>query len=393
MKVISCFAGIGGFDLGFEQGGMETVAQIEWDKNCNKVLATHWPGVPRWGDIREVDPADLPAADVICGGFPCQDLSVAGCRAGLAGERSGLFYEFMRLVAGIRPDWVVIENVPGLLSSNGGRDMGAVVGTLGDIGYWWAYRSLDAQYFGVAQRRERVFIVGHLRSRTAASQVLFESESCAGDSAPSRGAGKGTADGVGAGVGSVSETLKASGGFKCAADHETYIPVTHTLRAEGFDGSEDGTGRGVPLVVPTLTGNGDAHSGYRDDSGLVAAFNPKMGARAHGIGYAEQQAPTLGAELPTPAILHENIGGNLASADHARALRSGASHNYQTVHTASSVRRLTPTECERLQGFPDNWTAGHADGPRYRMLGNAVCVNVSRWIGKRIVDLAMIGGK
>ncbi|MHB8511460.1 MAG: DNA cytosine methyltransferase [Actinomycetota bacterium] len=179
----SLFSGIGGFDLGLERAGLEPAWQVEIDPSCNRVLERHWPKVGRGQDIRECEEFD--AVDLVCGGFPCQDLSVAGKRAGLAGERSGLFFEFARVVASVAPRWVLIENVPGLLSSNGNKDMATVVGTLAQLGYGWAYRVVDAQYFGVAQRRRRVFIVGCLGDSASAAQILFEPESCSGDPPPS----------------------------------------------------------------------------------------------------------------------------------------------------------------------------------------------------------------
>src|SRR5579875_134000 len=171
----SLFAGIGGFDLGADRAGWRCAWQVEIDRRCVEVLARHWPEVERFGDVRAVGAHNLAPVDLICGGFPCQDLSVAGRRAGLAGSRSGLWWEFYRIVAELRPAWVVVENVPGLLSSNRGRDMGTILASLGDLGYGWAYRVLDAQWFGVPQRRRRVFIVGHLGDYSA-TQVLLEPE-------------------------------------------------------------------------------------------------------------------------------------------------------------------------------------------------------------------------
>jgi DNA-cytosine methyltransferase len=171
VTVGSLFSGIGGIDLGLERAGMKVVWQVENNEFCRKALRKHWPGVKLYGDIREIQGNELEPVDLICGGFPCQDLSVAGKRAGLAGERSGLFYEFARIIDELAPRWVLIENVPGLLSSNGGRDMGAVLGTLAELGYGYAYRVLDAQYFGVAQRRRRVFIVGCFGDVASAAKV------------------------------------------------------------------------------------------------------------------------------------------------------------------------------------------------------------------------------
>lgn len=341
MKVGSLFSGVGGFDLGLERAGMRVLWQVEIDPQARAVLRKHWPDVDLHEDVRDVGRHNLEPVDLICGGFPCQDLSVAGRRAGLAGERSGLFYEFMRIVDELAPRWVLIENVPGLLSSNGGRDMGAVLGTLGELGYGYAYRVLDLQHFGVPQRRRRVFIVGHLGG-FCPPEILFEPESVPGHPAPGREAGEGVAGGVE--IGAFGEswpgswrygvgTLRAEGenrpsrpsnvvvatvtakwakGTGGPAGNEVQNIVAHTLRAEGFDASEDGTGRGTPIVP--------------------VAF----------------------------------------------------------------PRRLTPRECERLMGWPDDWTrygvtddgreVEMADGPRYRMCGNGVGAPVAEWIGRRIIQ-------
>jgi DNA (cytosine-5)-methyltransferase 1 len=333
LRVGTAFSGIGGFDLAFENAGMELTWAIEIDPAARAVMRDHWPQLTIYEDIKEVRGVDVARVDVLCGGFPCQDLSVAGRRAGLAGERSGLFYEFARLADELRPAWLVIENVPGLLSSNGGRDMGAVLGTLAELGYGYAYRVLDAQYFGVAQRRRRVFIVGNLGGGELAAQVLFEPESSERNSPPRRQARPRIAASLTAGTGvsgndpgrrreddinlvagtlapgahpggfngrdaerdqlvattvpvitaaagsnhmsprhnrdelmipTVSRALSApKSGMRFDPNGEDYV-VSHALKAEGADGSEDGTGRGVPMVVSTLQGGG--RRGYRIDS-------------------------------------------------------------------------------------------------------------------------------
>ena len=188
----SLFSGIGGFDLGFERAGMRCAWQCEIDAAARGVLARQFPGVPIMEDVRDVRSDNVAAVDLVCGGFPCQDLSVAGKRAGLAGERSGLWFEFRRVLDELRPQWVVIENVPGLLSSNGGRDFAVLLRGLVELRYGVAWRVLDAQYFGVAQRRRRVFIVGSLGDGRAA-EVLFESEGVCGHPPARREAGQGIA--------------------------------------------------------------------------------------------------------------------------------------------------------------------------------------------------------
>ena len=159
MNVGSTFSGVGGFDLGFERAGMSVLWQAEIDEWCRRVLRDHWPQATIYDDVRAVG-GGAAAVDLLCGGFPCQDLSVAGKRAGFKGERSSLFFEFARIADELRPRWIVLENVVGLLSSAEGRDFGILLATLAEIGYGCAWRVVDARFFGVPQRRRRVFIVG-----------------------------------------------------------------------------------------------------------------------------------------------------------------------------------------------------------------------------------------
>jgi DNA (cytosine-5)-methyltransferase 1 len=175
LKVASFFAGIGGFDLGLERAGMEVVFQCEKHPFCQKILKKHWPKVPLNSNINLLDPEEIPDSEVWCGGFPCQDLSLAnqGKRKGLEGERSGLFYKFARLMSSKLPKWIIIENVPGLLNSNGGEDFKILLQTLDELGYGVSWRIFDAKYLGTPQRRRRVFIVASHRTLLSA-EVLFE---------------------------------------------------------------------------------------------------------------------------------------------------------------------------------------------------------------------------
>lgn len=196
---VSLFAGVGGFDLAMERNGVEVVANVEIDKQCQKVLAKHFPKAKQFSDITDVKGSDLiaagfkPSRGIITGGFPCQDLSVAGKRRGLAGERSGLFWEIARLIEETKTEWFILENVPGLLTSNKGKDFGVVVGTMADLGYSLAWRVLDAQYFGVPQRRRRVFIVGRRTGDgLSAAEVLFKSEGLRRNTTQSKQTGQDT---------------------------------------------------------------------------------------------------------------------------------------------------------------------------------------------------------
>jgi DNA (cytosine-5)-methyltransferase 1 len=339
------------------------------------------PGtLPNLGDVSQVtadDIRELGPIDAVIGGSPCQDLSVAGKRAGLAGARSGLFHEQMRIFDAARTfcgaRWLVWENVPGAFSSNAGRDFGVVVGAMAGLDIavprdkWGSegvalgprglveWSVLDAQFFGLAQRRVRVFVVLDTGNWSDRGPVLVEPESLRGDSPPRREAGEGATCGTLAGtspgggwrvgadeaaagqlIPTVSMCLNAGGMGRIDAESETLL-VAHTLRAEGHDASEDGTGRGVPLAI-----------GYR----WAASANESMSC--------DDIAPPLLAN------------------------RNG--------EPAVGVRRLTPRECERLQGAPDDYTlvprgkAGKpmADSPRYKMLGNSFAVPVVRWIGAQI---------
>jgi DNA (cytosine-5)-methyltransferase 1 len=204
---VSLFAGVGGFDLAMERNGVKVVAAVEIDKKCQEVLAHRFPSSKLFDDVTTVKGSDLiesgftPSRGIITGGFPCQDLSVAGKRAGLAGERSGLFWEIARLVEETQSEYAILENVPGLLSSNGGKDFAVVLGTMADLGYSVAWRVLDAQYFGVPQRRKRVFIACRRASSGSAGEILFKQQGVRRNPAPSQSQGQDSATSTAESVG------------------------------------------------------------------------------------------------------------------------------------------------------------------------------------------------
>ena len=307
--------------------------QAAWFSEIEKfpcaVVAHHYPNVPNRGDMTKFEEWPDEPIDLLVGGTPCQSFSVAGLRKGLTDPRGNLMLTYGAIAARYRPKWLVWENVPGVLSSNGGRDFGTFLGMLGELGYGFAYRVLDAQYFGVAQRRRRVFVVGYLGSWTSAAAVLFERESLSGHSAPRREAGEGAAKCLTRGVG------------------QRFDPETETL----------------PVAF-----------GWQNSA--------SQGDSAHC-----DVTPTLD-KSKTPAVA---FGGDLASTLSARHDSSPcADRGMDVVNVGTAVRRLTPTECERLQGFKDGHTLvpyrgkPAADGPRYKALGNSMAVPVMRWIGERI---------
>ena len=206
MRFVSLFAGVGGFDLGLERAGMECVGQVEIDKHASSVLATHWPEVPRHDDVTTAkgwaDEIGLVGnVDLVCGGFPCQDVSVAGKRAGLAGKRTGLFWDALDFATHVKARWIMLENVAGLFSSNNGRDFAAVIGALRNAGFHYVeWRMFDSQFYGVPQRRRRVYIVGHIADPNR-FPLFVERESSSGDSSTGNESGQDFAGKVAAGVG------------------------------------------------------------------------------------------------------------------------------------------------------------------------------------------------
>ena len=220
MKYLSVCAGIEAATCAWHHMGWEPVAFSEIEKFPSAVLAHHYPSVPNWGDMTKFKEWPDANIDVLVGGTPCQSFSVAGLRKGLDDPRGNLMLTYLAIAQRYRPQWLVWENVPGVLSSEGERDFAALLRGLDELGYGWAYRVLDAQYFGVAQRRRRVFVVGYLGDWQRAAAVLFERHSLSGNPAPSRQARKGTAEGAASGTrtggwpAEVSPTLNACFGSK-----------------------------------------------------------------------------------------------------------------------------------------------------------------------------------
>jgi DNA (cytosine-5)-methyltransferase 1 len=395
VRYLSVCSGIEAASVAWESLGWTSVAFAEIEKFPSKVLAHHYPGVANLGDMTRFREWDIErdAVDVLVGGTPCQSFSVAGLRKGLDDPRGNLALTFIAMVDHYRPEWVIWENVPGVLSSSGGRDFGSFLGALGNIGYGFAYRVLDAQHFGVPQRRRRVFVVAHSSgdSRRAA-EVLFEPESLRGDSTKGRKTGQDTAQCLTTGTGCrydpntetlIPITFRKSRRAQSAEDFETWVPdeVTNTLNC--FD---LGDVRSVDIVVDhpahAFKIRGLGH--YTGTNGGVA----KPGTGGSGYMGQDEKAYTIATsqdQYVAHAFNHQS-GGDMRGID-LREYPQLQAHQQTSVLHAMAVRRLTPTECERLQGFPDGYTdimPETPDGPRYKALGNSMAVPVMRWIGCRI---------
>ena len=331
MKYLSICSGIEAASVAWHDLQWQAVGVSEIEPFPCAVLQHRFPTVPNFGDMTthanwNIEPGSV---DLVVGGTPCQSFSVAGLRAGMADPRGNLALTFLAIVDRLRPEWVVWENVPGVLSSNGGRDFGAFLGALVELGYGFAYRILDAQHFGVAQRRRRVFVVANATDWRRAATVLLEPEGLRGDPAPRRPSGEGT-----------------------AASADRSAETVGTLCADSHPGSYGGQ---------------DAYTGRL----IAAPFVKAKRARS------ADDDETWQADRPAPTLSVFDSGDSRATV----AI---------VTPVTLAVRRLTPVECERLQGFPDDWTnipyrgKPAADGPRYKAIGNSMAVPVMRWIGERI---------
>jgi len=410
MKYGSVCSGVEAATVAWHPLGWQPQWFSEIEKFPSAVLAHHYPDVPNHGDMTQFKewPNDR-SIDLLVGGTPCQSFSVAGLRKGLDDPRGNLMLTYLAIAAQYRPKWLVWENVPGVLSSNRGRDFGSFLGALGQCGYGFAYRVFDAQFFGVPQRRRRVFVVGYSGDWRRAAAVLFERESLQGHPAPSRKARQETAGTIatraGSGGGGGLGTDEACSGYL----QPTWpAEIASTLNAAFGDkqGLEDQhINSGAPLFVPDSVGplTAGMHKGPRGteavESNHVIAFPAGMsGTQA---ASAQNISPTLSVTHETAvawSIMPMNSGKDYKArqTDVAQPLMAGGPVGVNQggdFVQASAVRRLTPVECERLQGFPDNYTQikwrnktaeNCPDGPRYKAMGNSMAVPVMRWICERI---------
>lgn len=424
LKVGELFAGIGGFSAGLESGNksqptMSTQWFVEKDKYSRSIIRKHWPWANIYEDVKDVGKHNLDPVDILVGGFPCQDLSVANQnRKGLAGRRSGLWYEFERIIGELAPEWVVIENVTGLLSSNKGRDFGVILHSLAQRGFGVAYRVLDSQWFGVAQRRRRVVIVANRRDWTAPAKVLLEPESVLRDTPPSRKAWEevagdikncpncGSELGVVDWIPDVSYAVNGQGSKFGSGrfNQDTFIvqhfpdgDVTHTVvpnqvRYSMTDNLIVGEVQAVDVRNMRIQPDGVSGTLQSKNTGGFSLNyqNPVLIGTCPNCGIHSDKDVVAFQQNQRNELRLINDDGQIAGALVAHA--GMKNQNYLASHYI--VRKLSPVECERLQGFPDTHTQFGvrddgkeieiSDTRRYTMLGNAVTTNVMAWVGNRI---------
>jgi DNA (cytosine-5)-methyltransferase 1 len=332
----SVCSGIEAASVAWEPLGWELAWLAEIEPFCCDLLMHYHPDVPNLGDMRGIDGSVRPI-ELLVGGTPCQSFSVAGKRLGLDDPRGNLTLEYLRIARDLRPSWLVWENVPGILSHDGGRTFGTFLGLLVQLGYGFAYRVLDAQFFGVPQRRRRVFVVGHLGDWRRAAAVLFERESLRGDIAPRRKEGE-----------------------------------------------------GAPTIPSRSSAGGGLGTDFDLDGGLIAG-TPDTEC---GAGKLSHQSAASHHLIADHYWNGSDVSDTIDASVCAKRQTMPEKNRFAAVvtRTIRAIRRLTPRECERLQGFPDDYTLiprgkkGKlaADGPRYKALGNSMAVPVIRWIGERI---------
>ena len=375
IRFASVCSGIGAPEYAWRNLGWHPVFMSEIEAFPRTVLEHHYPGVPLHGDFTTITENDYGSVDLLVGGTPCQSFSIAGQRGGLDDERGNLSIEFVRLAKRLSARWLVWENVPGVLSQNKGRDFGTIIREMEKCGYRWAYRILDAQFFGVPQRRRRVFLIGYTGDWRNPAKILFERKGLRGDIEEGREKKKDITGTLNASFGSNSygNDLDYAGGLIVEKKSKTLMAGSNKQDPEMETyvcslGHTQSNGLGI-----TLTATANTLEATSSCNQAIYPINTQVALRSNALG--------------------ERTGFGVGkNGDPAFTLQ--ASHHHAVADLSKShVRRLTPRECERLQGFPDDYTLidyrnkPASDGPRYKALGNSMAVPVMRWIGERISRL------
>jgi len=408
----SVCSGIEAATVAWKPMGWKASFFSEIEKFPMAVLGARYPEVSLHRDFTTIKGGDYEPIELLVGGTPCQSFSVAGLRKGLEDDRGNLALEYLKLAKRLSPRWLVWENVPGVLSSNGGRDFGSFLGALVELGYGWSYRVLDAQYFGVPQRRKRVFVIAYLGDWRPPAAVLFERHSLCGNTTPSReerkevtgDAGKSSFSTSGAGywrdgIGALRSRDQDS--------HENIATMAHGQG--GAEVREDGKSptltcnHEAPIVChgtqdPCVSDKAFALGQNNGQENVIAIKTANTKANGSNINLKETMFTLDTSSQPHAVAFQQNtrdevrlMGGDGQIAGALAAETGAKQQNY--IKKGMQIRRLTPVECERLQEFPDNYTRipwrgkdpeNCPDGPRYKALGNSMAVPVMRWIGERI---------
>ena len=379
MKYGSVCSGVEAATVAWHDLGWEPQFFSEFDEFPSAVLKNHYPDVPNYGDMTKYKDWNLndKSIDLLVGGTPCQSFSISGLRKGLHDDRGNLMLEYLRMADELKPKWIVWENVVGVLSSNKGRDFGTFLTALGEIGYGFAYRVLDAQYFGVPQRRRRVFVVGCFGDWRSAGKVLFKPDCLSGDPPPSRAQGE-----------RIAPTVTTGPPFSRTGNERVEAEALVTFARVGHGQYSD-----KENIASTIRARD-----YKDATDLIT-FSPQNSV-SNGLSISKHTVPTLQTKKQSAVVIDRaafNQGVNakydplIKEQETMPTLVARGPHAIQ--QRDMKVRRLTPRECERLQGFPDDWTRIQwkgkkpeecPDGHRYKAMGNSMAVPVMRWIGQQI---------
>ena len=396
VNYLSVCSGIEAATVAWHDMGWNPVGFSEIEKFPSQVLKHHYPDVPNFGDMTKYKEWKIDSVGLLVGGTPCQSFSVAGLRKGLSDPRGNLALTYVGILDHFRPKWFIWENVPGVLSSGQGRDFAAFLTALGIIGYGWSYRVLDAQYFGVAQRRRRVFVVGCLGDWRPTAKVLFESESLRRNIKKGREKGEKFTSNVKTSIayenhpsdsrvkemGDICQTVTSSWGTgggnipfvqNVPISWDAELNPNENKMGTLMRGGQGGRMEGVAVPI-SLQGN---------------LINRDVGG-PNGIGVSEQNTMYTLTKTDVHAVAFTTEQTPKFNNQQALTLTQSEHKHNQCVLNQMTVRRLTPVECERLQGFPDNYTnikENCPDGHRYKALGNSMAVPVMKWIGKRINEV------
>ena len=385
MNYLSVCSGIEAATVAWHDMGWKPIGFSEIEKFPSQLLQHHYPHVTNYGDMTKFKEWNInESIGLLVGGTPCQSFSIAGLRKGLEDPRGNLMLTYLGIADKFKPKWLLWENVPGVLSSNGGEDFACLLKGMAEFGYGFAYRVFDAQHFGVPQRRRRVFVVGCLGDWKSAAKVLFESESLCRDITPSRNKGK-----------EIANCLRASpssyGSFNPARSEGNAV-ISYNITFCDANGTRKDRPNGGLYVNETNTSNTltRANVGTYAVDTYNGTIQGDVTATITTTGGGVSSGPSV-IENVSNTLMNGFDGYNFTSTGQvARTLSTGADYGHVPIAFNSlKVRRLTPMECERLQGFPDNYTntPTSSDTTRYKALGNSMAVPVMKWIGQRINEL------